>query len=117
MNHPQPLAEIQFTDFLKVGMYAGTILEVRLNPKAKQAAYILSIDFGDLGIKQSSAQLVENYTPADLLATQVIAVLNFPAKRVAGIKSEVLVLATVSEKEGTILLRPSRSVTNGARVG
>ncbi|MFK8103180.1 MAG: tRNA-binding protein [Saprospiraceae bacterium] len=117
MDQPQSLAEIQFTDFLKVGMYAGTIIAVRLNPKAKQPAYILKIDFGDLGVKRSSAQLVENYTSEDLLATQVIAVLNFPMKRVAGIKSEVLVLATVCEKEGTILLRPSRGVTNGARVG
>lgn len=116
MEESSTLAAISFSDFLKVGMYAGTIVKVALNEKAKQPAYILDIDFGVLGVKRSSAQLVDNYTPADLLATQVIAVLNFPPKRVAGVKSAVLVLATVGEAEGTILLRPSRRVKNGARV-
>ncbi|MBS0287065.1 MAG: tRNA-binding protein [Proteobacteria bacterium] len=107
---------INFEDFTKVKMCAGTILEATLNTKAKKPAYILTIDFGFLGIKTSSAQITEHYTPSDLIGQQIIAVMNFPPKKVAGINSSVLVLACVNEDTGTVLLRPTQPVPNGSRV-
>lgn len=111
------LENIQFEDFLKVDIRAGTIIEAKLNPQAKKTAYILKIDFGLLGIKRSSAQITENYKPQQLLGKQIVAVINFPVKRVAGVKSEVLVLACVDETEpGVVLLQPSFAISNGCRV-
>lgn len=103
-------------DFLKVHIIAGTILSAKINPKAIKAAYFLEIDFGGYGIKISSAQVTQHYSAAELIGQQILAVVNFPTKRIAGIASEVLVLAAVSEQEGTILIQPERSVTNGSRV-
>lgn len=110
------LDQIEFADFSKVKMHAGTILNVSINKKARNPAYVLEIDFGDLGIKWSSAQITEHYTPDDLIGRQIIAVLNFPPKKVAGIISEVLVLACVSPDVGKILLHPSKTVPNGSPV-
>jgi tRNA-binding protein len=111
------LANIQFEDFLKVDIRAGTIIEAKLNPQAKKPAYILRIDFGELGMKMSSAQITENYKPEQLIGKQIVAVTNFPVKRVAGIKSEVLVLACVDEPgAGVVLLQPSHAISNGCRV-
>src|SRR3990167_5889942 len=91
---------ISFDDFLKVKMCVGTILQVKPNEKANKPAYLLEIDFGSEGIKMSSAQITEHYTSADLIGHQVVAVINFPAKRIAGIKSEVLVLGAISDEKG-----------------
>jgi tRNA-binding protein len=110
-------SDIQFEDFLKVDIRAGTIIEAKINSKAKIPAYILTIDFGALGIKVSSAQVTEHYKSDDLIGKQIVAVTNFPVKRVAGIKSEVLVLACVDKAAvGTVLLHPSIPVPNGSRV-
>lgn len=109
--------KINFADFLKVGIYTGTILEAELNPKARVPAYRLIIDFGTaIGVKTSSAQITENYEPGKLVGKQIIGVVNFEPKRVAGVKSEVLVLAAVCEKKGTVLLEPTLPVENGARI-
>jgi tRNA-binding protein len=110
------LEAIDFADFLKVKMAVGTIISAELNPKARKPAYKLTIDFGDLGLKTSSAQITENYTPDDLQNKQIVAVMNFRPKRIAGVKSEVLVLAAVCEKKGTVLLNPSMLVENGTRI-
>jgi tRNA-binding protein len=110
------LEEITFSDFLKVDIRVGQIIEVTDNLKAKQSAYVLTIDFGELGQKTSSAQITQNYTKEELLGKQIIAVVNFPAKRVAGVKSEVLVLAAVCKTHGTILLEPNTVVENGTRI-
>ncbi|MEH1883017.1 tRNA-binding protein [Nostoc sp.] len=110
------LEEITFSDFLKIDIRVGQIIEVEDNLKAKQSAYVLKIDFGEMGQKISSAQITQNYTKEELLAKQIIAVVNFPAKRVAGVKSEVLVLACVCKTHGTILLEPSTFVENGTRI-
>jgi tRNA-binding protein len=107
---------IQFSDFLKVEMRVGTIISTELNTKAIRPAYILKIDFGEIGIKTSSAQITENYTIEELVDTQIVAVMNFEPKKVAGIKSEVLVLASVSDENGTILLRPSLQAPNGSLI-
>ena len=110
------LEAIDFADFLKVKMAVGTIISAELNPKARKPAYKLTIDFGNLGLKTSSAQITENYTPDDLQNKQIVAVMNFRPKRIAGVKSEVLVLAAVCEKKGTVLLNPSMLVENGTRI-
>lgn len=107
---------INHEDFLKVKIASGTILSAATNPKAIKPAYILEIDFGEYGIKMSSAQITQHYTPADLIGQQILAIVNFPTKRVAGITSEVLVLAVVSEQEGTVLIHPERPVPNGSCV-
>ena len=110
------LEHIDFSHFLKIGLAIGTIISAELNPKAKKPAYKLTIDFGDLGIKISSAQITENYTTDDLQNKQIVAVMNFPPKRIAGVKSEVLVLAAVCEEKGTVLLNPLMIVKNGTRI-
>ncbi|MCS5709966.1 tRNA-binding protein [Candidatus Berkiella aquae] len=107
---------IDFNDFTKVRMHAGTIITAIMNHKARKPAYVLEIDFGDLGIKTSSAQITEHYSPDDLIGCQIIAVMNFMPKNIAGITSEVLVLACVSKENGTILLHPSKQVPNGSPV-
>lgn len=117
---PKPIMKNQilsFEDFQKVEIKIGTVLDARLNEKARNPAYILEIDFGEkTGVKTTSAQLTENYQPQDLVGKQVSAVMNFPPLRIAGIKSEVLVLAGVCEQNGTVLLHPSKPVDNGTHV-
>ena len=80
-------------------------------------AYVLRIDFGALGTRTSSAQITRNYAPGDLVGKQVVAVLNFEPKRVAGVKSEVLVLGAVSAEHGVVLLEPTFAVESGTRIG
>ena len=110
------LREISWEDFAKVQICTGTILQAKMNHKARLPAYVLTIDFGEQGIKTSSAQITENYVLEDLIGQQVVAVMNFPSKRVAGVKSEVLVLACVSDVQGTVLLQPTKAIDNGTRV-
>lgn len=107
---------IEYTDFTKVHIAAGTILEAKINEKARKPAYVLTIDFGAMGVKQSSAQITDHYQPNDLVGRQIVAVVNFPAKRVAGIKSEVLVLGSVDKEHKVTLLQPERNVENGERI-
>ncbi|NER47996.1 MAG: tRNA-binding protein [Symploca sp. SIO1A3] len=110
-------AQIDFEDFLTVDIRVGTILSAKLNPKARVPAYEMDIDFGVvLGHKKSSAQLTENYSADDLIGKQICAVVNFPPRRVAGVKSEVLVLAIVCKDNGTVLIEPNMPVTNGERL-
>jgi len=108
---------IGFDDFQKVDMRTGTIVEAKPNPRARVPAYMLSIDFGPLGLRTSSAQLTRNYGAEDLVGKQVVAVVNFPPKRIAGVKSEVLVLGAVCEENGVVLLEPSCRVRDGAPIG
>jgi len=108
---------IDFGDFLKVDIRVGTVLSAELNAKARKPAYLLRVDFGpELGEKLSSAQITEHYALEELPGRQVLAVVNFPPKRIAGIKSEVLVLAAVDEARGTILIQPDSPVANGTRL-
>lgn len=107
---------IGLEDFQKVDIRTGTILEAELNPKARKPAYVMSIDFGELGISKSSAQLTANYEATDLVGKQIVAVVNFPAKRIAGVKSEVLVLGALSDTKDVVLLEPGLEVENGMRI-
>jgi len=108
---------ISWDDFEKVDMRAGTIIEVNDFPKARKPAYKLKIDFGELGIKNSSAQVTTFYTKDDLLNKKIIAVVNFPPKQIADFISECLVLGVYDENKNVILLQPERTVTNGMKVG
>tara|TARA_R110000868_G_scaffold344212_2_gene605212 strand:+ start:805 stop:1134 length:330 start_codon:yes stop_codon:yes gene_type:complete len=107
---------IAWEDFEKVDMHCGTVLEVKPFPKAHKAAWQLTIDFGPLGIKQSSAQITDLYQPKDLIGKQVIAVVNFPPKQIANFFSECLVLGLSKENEGIVLIQPEQKVENGERV-
>ncbi|MGF1507703.1 MAG: tRNA-binding protein [Chloroflexi bacterium] len=108
---------ITFDEFMAVDIRTGTITAAEPNTEARKPAYILTIDFGDLGIKTSSAQITDNYTASDLVGMQIVAVVNFPPKRIAGVKSEVLVLGAVSEQHQVVLLAPTFPVENGTRIG
>ena len=111
------MEEINFEEFQKVKILTGTILEARLNPKALNAAYVLRIDFGPFGIKTSSAQITKNYQAESLIGLQISAVVNVTAKRIAGFKSEVLILGAYSEDKGVVLLTPTESVEDGSLIG
>lgn len=106
---------ISFEDFTKVDLRIGTIIEVNAFPKARNPAYQLTIDFGDLGIKKSSAQITTLYTKDELLDRQIVAVVNFPDKQIANFKSECLVMGAVDGKD-VVLLKPEQSVKNGTTV-
>ena len=107
---------VTFADFLKFDIRVGTIIKVDDFPKAKKAAYKLEIDFGELGIKKSSAQITELYQKSDLIGKQILAVVNFPPKQVADFLSEVLVLGVYSKK-GVVLIEPNMPVNNGEKLG
>lgn len=106
---------ITFEDFSKVDLRVGTIIEVRDFPEARNPAYQLTIDFGTLGIKKSSAQITNLYKKDELLNRQIVAVVNFPSKQIATFMSECLVLGAVDGKN-VILLNPEHKVKNGSIV-
>lgn len=108
---------ITWDDFEKIEIRTGTILEAKDFPNARKPAYQLTIDFGPLGIKQSSAQITHHYTKEQLKGQQVVAVVNFPRKQIANFFSECLVLGVYDENNQVILLQPSQPVTNGQQVG
>ncbi len=108
---------LTWNDFEKVEMRVGTIIEVNNFAKARKPAFQLKIDFGEFGIKKSSAQITDLYSKEDLLGKQIIAVVNFPPKQIANFMSECLVLGVVGEEKGIVLLNPSEKAKNGLRVG
>lgn len=108
---------ITWSDFEKIEMRVGTITTVQPFEKAKKAAYRLTIDFGDLGIKNSSAQITALYSMNDLQGKQVVAVVNFPPKQIANFFSECLVLGVYNENNEVVLLQPGMKVANGCRIG
>ena len=108
---------ISWEDFEKIDIRTGTILEANDFPGAKKPAYQITIDFGELGIKKSSAQITTLYTKEEIIGKQVIAVVNFPVKQIANFFSECLVLGVYNENKDVVLLHPSLSVKNGSKVG
>lgn len=109
--------EATFDDFLKLDIRVGEIIEAQEFPEARKPAYQLKVDFGpEIGIKQSSAQITELYQPADLIGKQVLGVVNFPPRKIAHYKSEVLVLGVYAE-QGVVLIQPDVKVNKGDRLG
>ncbi|MEP6689502.1 MAG: tRNA-binding protein [Gemmatimonadaceae bacterium] len=107
-----------FDEFTQFDIRVGTVVGAEPFPEARKPAIKLAIDFGaDLGVKRSSAQLTMHYTPGALVGTQVIAVVNFPPRRIAGFSSDVLVLGAMPEPEEVVLLRIEHPVANGTRIG
>jgi len=109
--------EITWQDFEKIDIRVGTIIEVNEFPEARKPAYQLTIDFGELGIKKSSAQIVQLYQPQNLLNQQVIAVVNFPPKQIGKFMSECLVMGIYDETGDVTLLKPERLIKNGSKIG
>ena len=108
---------LTWAEFEKVDMRVGVVTDVKEFPEARNPAYRLWIDFGELGVKRSSAQITTHYTPAELMGRRVIAVVNFPPKQVGPFISEVLVLGAYDEAGEVVLLRPDHEVTPGAKIG
>ncbi len=108
---------ISWEDFEKLDMRTGTIIEALPFEKAKKTAYKLKIDFGQEGIKNSSAQITNLYELNELVGKQIIAVINFPPKQIADFMSECLVLGVYNQNKDVILLQPERQTDNGNKIG
>jgi len=108
---------ISWSDFEKVELRVGTILEVQDFPKARKPAYQLKIDFGsDIGILKSSAQITHHYTIDDLIGRQIVAVVNFPKKQIADFMSECLITGFPDEEGHIVLTAVERKLPNGAKL-
>lgn len=107
---------ITFDDFEKIDIRTGTIVGVDVFKEAKKPAYKLQIDFGDIGILKSSAQITTNYSADQLLNKQIVAVVNFPSKQIANFISECLVLGVVNPAGDVVLLQTERTVANGIKI-
>ena len=92
------------------------MLDVKIFEKARKPAYQIWVDFGELGIKKSSAQITDLYSPDDLIGKQIIAIVNFPAKQIADFMSECLILGIPDESGNVVLLQAERKVSNGLKI-
>ena len=108
--------EISFEEFLKVDIRKGTIVKVNDFPKARKPAYQLHVDFGDLGIKKSSAQITDLYSKEELLDKQVTAIVNFKPRQIANFMSECLILGVYNRDGEVVLLQCSEGVKNGEQI-
>ena len=107
---------ISWADFMKVEIRVGTVISAEVFDEARNPAYKIQVDFGEYGIRKTSAQITTLYQPEDIVGKQVIAVVNFPPKQIANIMSECLILGAVDGKEVT-LIEPRMKVKNGLRIG
>ena len=111
------MPEISWEDFEKVNVRVGNVVEAEPFPEARKPSIKLTVDFGpQVGTRRTSAQLTAHYEPEDLVGRQVVAVVNFPPKRIAGFKSEVLVLGVPDEAGEVVLLSPDHEVPPGGRM-
>ncbi len=107
---------INWNDFAKIEMRIGTIISAEIFKEAKKPAYKLTIDFGILGNRKTSAQITELYQPKDLIGKQVVAVVNFPPKQIANIMSECLLLGGIGNNNKVTIIQPEQAVENGTRI-
>jgi len=111
------MSTISWNDFEKIDIRTGTITQATDFPKAKKPAFQITIDFGELGIKKSSAQITKFYTAESLVGQQVVAIVNFPPKHIANFVSECLVLGVYDENKDVVLLQPQQKISNGLKIG
>jgi export-related chaperone CsaA len=114
MTEPRPLVE--FSDFQKIDVRVGTIVKSEAFPEARRPAIKIWVDFGDLGIKKSSAQITKHYAVEDLVGRQVIAVVNFPPRQIGPFMSEILCLGVPDADGEVVLLAPDINVPNGGQL-
>ena len=112
----EPAPQIEFADFLKVDIRVGTIVAAEPFPEARKAAYRLTIDFGPIGVKKSSAQITRHYACEELVGRQVAAVVNFPPRQIGRFMSEVLTLGFPDAQGEVVLAAPDQPVPNGSRL-
>ncbi|MER3471142.1 MAG: tRNA-binding protein [Chitinophagaceae bacterium] len=108
---------ISWNDFEKIDIRVGTIIDAAPFEKARKPAYQLTIDFGLLGLKKSSAQITRHYSIEELKGRQVIAIVNFPPKQISNFFSECLVLVIYDKNNDVVLLQPQQQVYNGSKIG
>ena len=107
---------LTWNDFTKVEMRIGTIISAEIFEEVKNPAYKMQVDFGDYGIKKTSAQITKLYQPQELIGKQVVAVVNFPKKQIANMMSECLVLGGLGDDKEVTLLTTERAVKNGTKI-
>lgn len=107
---------ITWQDFEKVKLKVGTIIHAEEFKEARKPAYKLKVDFGEFGIKKTSAQITKRYSTEQLINKQVVAVVNFPPKQIANFMSECLILGALGEAGDVTLLTPDAEVTNGSDI-
>lgn len=110
------MEEISFNEFSRIELRVGTIISVSEFPEARKPSYKLTIDFGELGTKLSSAQITHNYTKESLVGKQVVAVINFPKKQIANFFSECLVTGFEDKDRTIVLISPDKPVPNGSKL-
>jgi len=111
------MAEVTYADFAQLDIRICQVTQAEPYPEARVPAIKLWVDFGgDLGIKKSSAQLTDHYTPEELVGTQVLAVVNFPPRQIGKVMSEILVLGVPDEAGKVVLMRPDQDVPMGGRL-
>jgi tRNA-binding protein len=114
---PNTNKNISWSDFSKVEMRIGAIISAVEFKEVKNPAYKLQIDFGEFGVKKTSAQITQLYKPTDLIGKQIMAVINFPPKQIANMMSECLLLGAMGDDNDVVILNPERKVNNGLKVG
>ena len=108
---------IDYSDFLKIDIRVGTIVDAQPFPNAKKPAYQLWVDFGDeVGVKKTSAQITQNYKTTDLIGRQICGVVNFPPKQIANFMSEFLILGLNDSDNNITLIAPDQPVPNGGKL-
>lgn len=115
--NPTTQQTLTWDDFTKVEMRVGTIITAEVFEAARNPAYKMTIDFGELGLKKTSAQITKLYEIENIIGKQVVAVVNFPPKQIATMMSECLVLGGIGEHKEVTLLTPEKEVKNGTRIG
>ncbi len=108
---------LDWSTFMSVEMRTATIIKAEPFPEARNPSYIIHADFGELGIKKTSAQITDLYNLEELVGKQIVGVVNFPKKQIATIQSEFLILGAIGDEKEVTLLGLDKSVKNGLRVG
>jgi tRNA-binding protein len=111
------MEQIQWSDFEKVEMRVGTIVSAEDFPEARKPAYKLTVDFGEFGVKKSSAQIVALYTKEELVGKRIVGVINFPLKQIGPFQSEFLTTGFYRDDGAVVLAVPDKEVPNGSKIG